>query len=318
MISFKKHKDGKAIAIIKGGNRDGENLYLYDKMKKEYMDKDVDILDFIEEDMFYDKKARRHTKPIDMAKIIKALKLELEYILEDDLEETFQNIRKIVEKKKNREVVLHSGELQFIPDKNVSDTSRHVLFVGGQGGSGKSYYSAEYAKVYLKMFPKFEVFIFSQKDKDKAYDDIMKINKRMHRIILDDTFLEGDPLTYKDFYNTLMIFDDVQCIKGPIGKAVHLLRKEALELGRADNISVIMTEHIFCDGESTKPLINESTHFVFFQGANINNVTRLLINYVGMKKEDVPRVFTLPSKWKVISKGNTKFVMYQNGAYIFG
>ncbi len=321
MISLKKHKDGKPIALIIDGDEEDGKVYLYEKEKKEYMDKNIDILDFIDDNMFWDKKARKHVNPVDMGKIIKALKLELDYILEDNLEETFQKIRKYVERKRNTEIKLHGESiLQFIPNEKITSTSRHVIFVVGQGGSGKSFWCASYAKRYLKMFKKSEVYIFSQKDKDEAYDNIMKECKRMHRVILDETYLEGEErLSFKDFDNTLLIFDDVQCIEGSIGKEVRLLRKEALELGRSHNISVCMTEHIACDGEATKGLINESTHYVFFRGANHNNTTRLLEKYIGFQdeKEEIPRIFDLPSRWKLISKEYPKYVMYESGCYIF-
>lgn len=315
MLSFKKNKEGTPIARVDGGNRDEDLLYLYEESKKAYYDKDTDILDFVTEDMFYDKKARRHLKSLDIGRIIRALKTGQDEILEEHLEDTFKNIKGIVDKKNGKEVILHSGVFQFLPNEKITDSSRHVIYIVGESGSGKSYWTAEYAREYIRMFPKHEVFLFSKKEVDKAFDT----NRKIQRILLDESFLEGDELSYKDFKNSLLIFDDIETMKDRVGVAVKRLRQDALELGRSFNISVCMTEHIACDGEKTKPLINESTHYVFFRGGNVHNLTRLLDKYIGFEdsKNQIKRIFNLPSKWILVSKKYPKYVLHQNGCYIF-
>jgi len=312
MLSFNKYKDAIPIAEIDGGNNDGEYLYLYEdsKLPRE----NIDYGDYINDDMFYDNKKRRQMKAMDMNKIIRALKLNQE-VYEDELIDRYSIIKNNINNKVGKEVLLPNGNFQFIPNSKVGDSSRHVLVVIGGSGAGKSYWCADYAKKYKEMFPKNEVYIFSKKTEDKAFDKY----KSFKRILLDDSFIAYEPeelLSYKDFSNSLLIFDDVDCIEGEVGKQVMALRSDVLQLGRANNVSCCITTHIVCNGGKTKEMINEATHYVFFRGANKVNTGRLLKNYVGIPEKDTIKLFTLPSRWVIVSKNYPSYVLHSSGAYL--
>ena len=66
-----------------------------------------------------------------------------------------------------------SENFQFqLAPKPVKESERSVLFIAGESGSGKSYFVAQYAKNYHKMFPKNEVFLISYLDRDPTLDDL--------------------------------------------------------------------------------------------------------------------------------------------------
>lgn len=312
MISFKKHKNGNPIAIVKGGNKDESILYLYEEKKQVYKDNLIDPTEYLTDDMFYDKKLRRQMKSLDVAKIIRAVKLNQDEIYDEHLIETFNNIKKVLNEKVDREIQLHNGSFQFLPSVKVTNSSRQVILVSGASGSGKSYWCADYAKTYMDMFPRNPVYLFSKKEQDEVFDRYTKIN----RILLDESFLEGDELSYKDFKDSLVIFDDIDTIQGEVGKEIMRLRSDILQLGRDSNVNVCVTTHIVCNGGKTKELINEATHYVFFRGTNKLNTGRLLMNYVGIPQNDLKKIFNLPSRWTLVSKNYPAYIMYSSGCYL--
>lgn len=312
MLSFNKGKSGIPIARVDGGEKDEKILYIHEEKQKEQNDDDFNVLDLITEDMFYDKIKRRQMKSIDMNKVIKAIKMNQE-IQDENLESPFKRIKGIVDKKNGSEIILHSGQFQFIPNPKVSDSNRHVILISGASGSGKSYWCADYASEYIKLFPKHKVYIFSKKDKDPPFDK----QKKIIRFVLDETFIDDDePLSHKDFANSLCIFDDVDTIEGEIGRAVMALRSDLLQCGRACNTSVCITTHITCNGSKTKEMINEATHYVFFRGANKLNVGRLLKVYIGIPDDKASKIFNLPSRWMLVSKNYPAYIMYSSGCYL--
>jgi hypothetical protein len=312
MLTFKQDiRKSYPIAVVNEDDFDFDKMkILYYKDTIDEVDVDFDPLEYINDDMFYDKKERHQMKATDMNKIIRALKYN-ENIQDAHLIEPLKKIRENIEKKKGKEIILKHGTFQFIPNHKTTDSSRHCILVSGASGSGKSYWTADYANQYIKMFPKYEVFVFSKKEEDPAFDR----HKKIKRIILDETFLEDEPLSYKDFTNSLVIFDDVDTIDGEIGKSVTNLRSDILQLGRANNVSCVVTTHILCNGSKTKELINEATHYVFFKGCNKLNTGRLLKTYIGIDDKQSKEIFKLPSRWVLISKIPV-YVMYSTGCYL--
>ena len=62
---------------------------------------------------------------------------------------------------------------QQIPDSK----ERHILYITGASGSGKSYYSADYINQYIKKNPNNEIYLFSSVSDDKVLDKIKKLKR---------------------------------------------------------------------------------------------------------------------------------------------
>lgn len=308
MLSLTKLKESVPIAKTEFG----ECVYLGEERDESFMT-DVDLVEFLTDDMFYDRKTRRQMKATDMNKIIRAIKKGAD-VLDDHLIDKYDQIRAAIEDKAGKEINVHDP-LYFQPNPVVNDNSRHVIVASGQSGAGKSHWTADYANQYHKMFPKNGIFIFSKKTEDKSFDK----HKFITRIVLDESFLpedESDRLTHHIFKNSLVIFDDIDTLEGQIYKEVVALRTDILQLGRASNVSCCITTHVICNGAKTRELINEATHFVCFRGANKQNTGRLLKNYVGLDDRQLSRVFKLPSRWMLISKNYPGYVLYSTGCYL--
>jgi hypothetical protein len=189
---------------------------------------------------------------------------------------------------------LKKGKFQLIPNKNKE---RDTIFICGQAGSGKSYFTAKYAKEYRRVYPKNPIFLFSEKVEDEQLDEI----KGLKRIKLDDS-LYLKPFNYTDFKDSLTIFDDVDAIHNKqLRSAIFFLRDKLLKLGRSQKSSVITTNHS-CTGQDLKGVLNESNIFVFFMN-NYNRSLKYLLNeYLGMDKKQIEALKKKSSRWSVYIK----------------
>jgi hypothetical protein len=123
-------KEGRPIARIIGGKKDGKLLFLdeHDDDSKHMFDLGIKSLKFLEKDI------------------------------------------KSILTKEDDEIVIRDGKLRPIPLVDTRETQRDVLYISGPAGSGKSTYAAEYIKEFKKIFPKADIFLFSIKESDKVLD----------------------------------------------------------------------------------------------------------------------------------------------------
>jgi len=201
--------------------------------------------------------------------------------------------------------------IQHIPNKN---TERNVLYITGQSGSGKSYYTAQYIKEYHKMFPKREVFIFSSLADDSTLDKL----KYIKRIKIKEAPFLNSSIGVADFKDTLTIFDDVDVISDKVVKnKVFKLLNEILETGRHFNTSCIFTSHNATMGLDTKRILNECHSITIFP-KNLGGKTAryLLDQYLGMDKEQVAKIRKINSRWVTIMKTYPQCIISEKSAWV--
>jgi nucleoside-triphosphatase THEP1 len=195
--------------------------------------------------------------------------------------------------KQYEEMKLTTGMFQLIPDKNKD---RVTMYVTGSAGSGKSYFVAKYCIEYHNTFPDNEIYLISENDEDKVFDDLAYIK----RVIIDD--LHTDPLDWKEFKDCLIVFDDIDSIKNKLGKTINELRDKVLKNSRKFHVSVISTAHN-STGLDLKSVLNESQIIVFFLSNYSRGLKYLLENYIGMSRKGVDKLRKLTdSRWTAIIK----------------
>jgi len=184
---------------------------------------------------------------------------------------------------------------------------RMIWYISGMSGSGKSYFAGQLLKKYKKLYPKNEIFIFSSVNEDKSLDSL-----KVNRINLEG--LLNEDLQSDDFANSIVIFDDCDCITNKnIKNKVLSIQNQILEKGRHNNVSCIVTSHVATDGTSTKKILNESVRLVIFPAnANGRTLKYLLENYLGFDKHQIKYMKDLKTRPLTICKTYPQLVISDN------
>jgi hypothetical protein len=210
-----------------------------------------------------------------------------------------------------KEIQLSKGyRIQQIPNK---DRERDVLYVAGQSGSGKSYYTLQFAKEYHKMFPKNDIYLFSTLSGDSTLDKVDFIKK----IKLSDEFLNTE-FTHEDFSDSLVIMDDVDTISNNvIKKKVFQILNMLLETGRHSKTSIIYTSHLACKGHESKTILNEAHSVtVFCKTMGSKTLKYLLDNYFGLSKQEIDKLKVIPSRFITIMKTYPTIAISEKSCFI--
>jgi hypothetical protein len=210
-----------------------------------------------------------------------------------------------------KEIKLKTGER--IQQTIDIDKERTILLVTGPSGSGKSYYSKHFIMEYKKIYPKRSIYLFSSLTSDPTIDSI----KNLKRIKLDSNFMQAT-FEISDFKNTLIIFDDCDCITNKNTRdKINSLQSLILETGRHTNTSVIITSHLATRGAESKRILNEChTITVFPQSAGGKSLNYLLNQYLGLSNSQILKIKKLPTRWITVVKSCPTTVFYEKGAYM--
>lgn len=200
--------------------------------------------------------------------------------------------------------------IQHIPNKK---TERQILYITGASGSGKSYYTRKYCAEYSKLFPKNPIYLFSSITEDSSIDKV----KNMKRIKLSNDLLTTD-LQVNDFKDSMVIFDDTDCITNKVMRMkVNSILNMLLETGRHTNTSVIYTSHLATNGLDTKRILNEAHSITIFpHSLGGRTLKYLLENYFGLDRHQIKRIKTLPSRWVTIIKSFPMVVISEKDAFV--
>ena len=117
------------------------------------------------------------------------------------------------------------------PDKL---NERTTMYVTGSAGSGKSYFVAKFCEEYHKTFKTNPIFLISENDNDPIFDS----KDYIKRIEISD--MVENPLDWKEFQECMVIFDDIDSIKGKLGKVVDDLRDKLLKNSRKFKVSGVL------------------------------------------------------------------------------
>ena len=178
---------------------------------------------------------------------------------------------------------------------------RDIIYITGRSGSGKSYFIKDYVNNYYKMVNKKRpIYLFSALSEDETIDQI----KNLHRVKLDEEFLNDDEITINDFAKSCVIFDDTDVIKSkPILEKVNQLMNQMLETGRHHQITCLITKHTPTNGRDTKLILAESHQFILFpNGLGNKSLKYLLDNYLGLDRTQVKKIKKLKTRWVCINR----------------
>ena len=198
-------------------------------------------------------------------------------------------------------IELNDCEFMLSPDKMIE---RQTMYVCGSAGSGKSYFVAKYCEEYHKVFKHNSIFLISENNEDPVFDN----KDYIKRIEISD--MVENPIDWKEFNECLVIFDDIDSIKGKLGKTIDDLRDKLLKNSRKFKVSVISTSHDAC-GLKLKSVLNESKIIVFFMMNYNRSLKYLLENYLGMQKDVIEKLKKSKSRWTAFVKSYPCYLIQQ-------
>jgi hypothetical protein len=182
------------------------------------------------------------------------------------------------------ELTLNEGKGKFQYMFNTKK-ERFIAYVSGQSGSGKSYFTAQIANEYRRIYPKRYIFLFSYVNDDPSIDSIKGL-KRLN--IQGDDFVNME-LSSEDFKNSLIIFDDVDCIREKkLKNKIKEILDKVLMTGRHFCTSCIYLSHLTCAGSETKMILAECHSITVFPNT-LNGRTKdyLYKSYIGLNKSQI-------------------------------
>jgi hypothetical protein len=293
-LSIGKHGGPKSemIAFIQGGKHNKEFIWLNEG------EDDGDDLTASE---------RTALMKIVRSKLEKKGKFTDEYLNEH----TNSILKKFEPTERLYEIDIKDGKV--VPFPTVE--TRQCAYAAAPSGSGKSYWAKNYAKMYNKAFPSNKVFLFSKVSNDVSLKGI----KNLIPIILDQELVD-DEITCDELADSLVIFDDTDCItNAEILKAVNQLKDSILETGRHHRIHCLITSHLISDYKKTRTVLNESHILtVYPSSGSAHQIKSVLAKYWGLDKKDIDKIFRLNSRWVSIRKNFPQMVLSEHKVYLIG
>jgi hypothetical protein len=207
--------------------------------------------------------------------------------------------------------LVDSFHFQIVPDLNKE---RDCIYIAGSSGSGKSFACVQYLKEYIRLHPKNPIYLFSYLTNDETIDKVKKIQ----RIDIHNKEFINENLDTKDFENSMIVLDDVDCLEDKALKNKILgFFKKILQIGRHGNISVCYLCHEITNGNETKAILNESHSISFFpKTIGSKKLKYLCDSYLGMNKEETNKIKSLDSRCITVLKSYPKIVIAEKNIYI--
>ena len=202
------------------------------------------------------------------------------------------------------------SKFQPVPIVKNNELNAISFFVAGVSGSGKSYYVAQLVNNIktLDRFKDADIFLITGQTKpDPAYED--HIDKYMKINLDSEDFFT---LTYADFENSIVIFDDVNSLGNrALEGFIFNLQKSLAENGRKNNIALININHASRDFTRTKYIIHESNYFTLFCASNFNDSKKFMKSYLDYDENEIKQVKRLSRHTRsvTIHKSNPQYIL---------
>jgi hypothetical protein len=309
-LSFDEDKSARPIAIVKGGDYDGEILYLYEednKKSKKGRTTEVSAVRY-EKDL-------KHLKPVQRVSVFNRIQEGIRKGEEDLLgeDEVVKTLYKKIKKDQERDTTINlpdDSTFGLIPSPDPK--KREVWYIAGASGSGKSHIARQLAEGYKKLFKNREIYLISKLNEDSTLDT-MKVGKPKR--INVSTLVEDYP-ALDEFKDCMVIFDDYDTFVGAEGKAVQTLIDDLAIQGRHSNTTMLCLTHYITNYKKTRLLLNEATHFVVYpQATSYHALKYLLTTHIGMDAEEVKRLRKL-GRWICVAKNFPQYLISQHFAKV--
>ena len=318
-IDFEKGKGGVAIAKVKGGEYNGDTLYLHQdgqkggkggvqelelgkhRLAKLPTRKQQDVMRVLQES-FARGIPPDHLSP-DIARLPGVM-------------DAYEEMSGAAREDASTHVKLpHGSHFQLIPSPDPK--KREVWYIAGASGSGKSHIAKGIAEQYMKQFPDRQVYLISKLEADDTLDSM----KGRQCVRLKPAKLVETPLKttedLKKLSDSLVIFDDYDTFQGKEQKVIQQLIDDIAIMGRHENITMLCLTHYLTNYSKTRLLLTEATHIVVYPlstGAHALNY--LLKTYLGLEKEEIGAIRRGGSRWVMLYKNFPNYCVTETEAFL--
>jgi hypothetical protein len=202
------------------------------------------------------------------------------------------HVSEVVEDVRNPFETIEATPNEYIQLAPSSKDERAMIYVVGMSGSGKSYWTTQYVKEYLKKFKKNKVHLISPISDDKNINSL-----KPNRINPNSTEFYNDPPECEDFKDSILICDDIEAYdKKTTAKVMNLVNSIATT-GRHHNVSLMMLCHTATNGQMSKILLNECHAIVLFPANMTGKSSKYLLdNYFGLDKNQIKKIKSVDSR----------------------
>ena len=296
-LSFDKVKGARPIALVKGGDYDGEILYVHEDDHRTAKKPAFDI------NPNRYRTELRDFKPTDRVRLLSRLEeafnkgLTSEQLIGETAigKQLYERI--LSDSVKDKSINLPDDESTFQLLPSPDPDRREVFYIAGASGSGKSHIAKGLGECYKRLHPDREVYLISKLGEDATLDSMKPKPKRINIQTLIDDYPD-----LNEFSECLVIFDDYDTFTGDAEKIVHKLIDDLATMGRHTKTTMLCLSHYLTNYKKTRLLLNEATHIVVYpQATSYHALGYLLKTHVGMTKDDV-RDLKKMGRWVCIYK----------------
>jgi len=306
-LSFTSAKDGMPIAIVRGGDHDGQILSVFTEDKPiKSSKKEIDAIRYTKE--------LKGLKPNERVALFNRLSeakergIPPEMLVENDSIKSLY--KRILSDSNNDKTINLPDDSSFHLIPNPDPEKRSVYYIAGASGSGKSYIARGLAEGYKKLFPDRQIYLISKLKEDSTLDS-MKIGRPLRIDV--QTLIDNYP-SIDEFKDCMVIFDDYDCFTGKEGKAVQQLIDDLSITGRHTNTSCLFLTHYITNYKKTSLMLNESMYYIVYpQSTSFSSLKYLLSTRVGMAKEEIHELRRM-GRWVCIYKNYPQFLISQHTA----
>jgi len=248
-------ESARPLAIVRGSrDNDGDIVYLVARPEEEEREDQVVFTDqekMLLRDIVSEKLDKRYSSIRERerakASLIKSI-IKNEPLQTPDLKKIKKEIKLTFKEKKNNEIILDDGLIDYIPNLNT----RECLYIAAPSGSGKSYWCRGYAQQFNRLFKR-KIVLISKVVDDESLKGIKNLVKMPLELLADDDHIEAE-----DLESTLTIFDDTDTFRDKkVRDEIKELKHDVLEIGRHNNVYTLITSHLISNYSHTRTVLNE-------------------------------------------------------------
>lgn len=314
LLSLDETKGATPIAVVRGGEHNGELLYL-DESRQTGESRGFRVKlsrsRFDEAMKPFKVGLRERTKFYSMLSEVENEDQLSKLDIPEQLKDIYKSLMK--EKGSGKLITLpedSNGAFQPIPSPDPK--KRQIWYICGASGAGKSWFAKGIAENYKKLYPDREIYLVSKLNEDETLDNMKGGKPKRIKV---QSLVDDYPENLEDFRESLIIFDDFDTFDKPYNVAVQKFIDDVASMGRHTVTSMLCISHLITNFSKTRLILNESHFYVVYpNGCSAKGMNLLLGTYAGLDKSEIDKIRKMDSRWACIFKNYPPYMITEHEA----